>query len=668
MKKKILALLLAIVMLASVFAGCSILSLNGERDHNQVVAEVNYKGMSSVVLKGELASYYLNNGGNYVQYYGLTAEETMTEFATLLAKRELLSLRAKEFLVNDYNAAHPNDQLDMTKMSWEDCYDKLMTAAEKKLVIDATNASFEEAFDKLVKELEDEQKPKDDADDDDDDDEKLDHEDKPTRPVPPSVDPEYDKHAQVEVPVKFSERNNATDIEKQAFEQIMNNVKSQYRDYDYFFRDQIKQQLLTMYKETYVGEPDMNEMIQKVYDDAIVKNKILYEGDQDAYESALKNGTVIVYHPYTGYGFVKNILFNFSDEQKALITNFTDSGVNNEDAINAYRWMISSQIRIKISNLKYDPEAECPIEDCTCVDCENYKGTEAKGCEVKNCPCPKCVNHVCTADDNDDKHHHHSYLKKDEVCPNHVCDNPQCILAPYLTEITDANGVKYTADSDMKYAYTDVMKMMEADLSKLSDPYAKIKAFEKWVYRVSDDTGMFDDNKNIKQYLITPDGRDSEYVEEFTALSRKLISEAGLGGYKVDLSDPTVAAEAKKDGYAVDAETGIAYCVTSYGIHIMMVSQIPYTGADAGAISLESIVNLVQQHDEDFTDNQYFFKTETLKEYFKDKIFTDLTYEVYSKEENAFFKEYQDSSISVNKGVLNQTINENKDVFKRQTR
>jgi hypothetical protein len=56
-----------------------------------------------------------------------------------------------------------------------------------------------------------------------------------------------------------------------------------------------------------------------------------------------------------------------------------------------------------------------------------------------------------------------------------------------------------------------------------------------WVYLVGDDSGMTSTQSNNGGlgYLITPDGEDSSYLDEFTELARGLIKN-GIGSYSID--------------------------------------------------------------------------------------------------------------------------------------
>ena len=76
MKKKVtilLVLVLALSVLVGTLVGCnSIITLNEERDANQVVATVSYAGQTSEIYKYELAMSFNSYAYIYHAYYDMT--------------------------------------------------------------------------------------------------------------------------------------------------------------------------------------------------------------------------------------------------------------------------------------------------------------------------------------------------------------------------------------------------------------------------------------------------------------------------------------------------------------------------------------------------------------------------------------------------------------------
>ena len=146
MKRKLLAIVMILAVLAMLFAGCSLFTVDEYRDYHQVVATVRYKDMSKDVLKGELLLYYTQYGASYI-YYGWTEDETLSYLCETLSRQNLLLLHAKEYLARQ---ADPDiTDAEIAAMSAEE----FLTVDERRYCIEQTNASFEESFRTLITDL-----------------------------------------------------------------------------------------------------------------------------------------------------------------------------------------------------------------------------------------------------------------------------------------------------------------------------------------------------------------------------------------------------------------------------------------------------------------------------------------------------------------------------------
>ena len=169
----------------------------------------------------------------------------------------------------------------------------------------------------------------------------------------------------------------------------------------------------------------------------------------------------------------------------------------------------------------------------------------------------------------------------------------------------------------------------------------KDKSFEeqreiatKYVYMYNDDNGMFNTNSknaitgNGNGYLITPEGKESSYVEEFTKLGRDLVKN-GLGSYD--------------------------YSVTDYGIHFMFVSYIPYDATASGVkddeIPLKYTV-YYGRHDDENDKNQ------TLEDVIVQDLKSKNTEARYQIDAQGAINANKDKSISRNKKVWDKTLKE----------
>ncbi len=71
---------------------------------------------------------------------------------------------------------------------------------------------------------------------------------------------------------------------------------------------------------------------------------------------------------------------------------------------------------------------------------------------------------------------------------------------------------EYAAMDDTKKGYAEAIVSYSA----------MVEAFTQWMYLVNDDSGMF----SSESYTITPDGKDTTYVEEYTVLARRLATQS----------------------------------------------------------------------------------------------------------------------------------------------
>lgn len=478
-KIKIISLLLIIIMAFTLMAGCDVITKNKERDLNQVVTEVSYKGLKDTVNKAEVFEAYNSYGFYYTQYYGYTLEEAFDMIIDSLANRKLLLLHAR------YELAKEKGQPFNVEMS------RLLTDAEIDAAIKATNTTMQGWYEGIVKELEKEAevaKDKDkenDKDNDKDKDEEEEEEALKPRPVRPADDaePEFDPNATIEeIEKKFFEKEHTdSEFSEKAIKQLKKELSDNFRTYEYYLEKQYETQILQSYQRMLTAgyTPSEKEILEK-YQSYEYKNKESYANDINSYKTDIAdNLKTTVYHPVSGYGYVYNILLKFSDEQLAMLETMKDSGTVAEEYIKQYRNELSKEIKVNVSNPDYDPEYKC--EDC-----------EKKECENENCPAK-------------------AYSELDV--------DVNIILQRIFNSFNEIEN--------------------NSELNNYEKFMAKREEATKWVYLVNDDAGMYDkDANNIilnneNGYLVTPEGEESSYVAEFTDLGRDMIKK-GLGTFTKD--------------------------------------------------------------------------------------------------------------------------------------
>lgn len=615
--KKFLAVILVTIIAITVFAGCDVITKNEERDYNQSLATVKYAGLTSTVTKGEFKESFNSLAYYYVYYYGYTVDEAASSILDSLAQRKLLILYVRDEIAKKQGVANTTAVAD------------LLNAVEKNEAVKSANESmakwYKQVFEELWKEA---NSSTDDTTDDKKDDDKVDETDKiaarPTRPDKKEAEVDYTKPLDpAKAEIKFFEKakkdlftakeweelnkvEGKVDYVDKALNELKKQLADNYKSYDYYLNSAYETQLIAKYKRELVKDfnPD-DAAIKSEYENYKSLNKEKFSIETEAnYKSAISSSlTNTVYHPSTehGYGYVFNILFKFSDEQSTELKNFT-AGQPDKELVKAFRDKLAKGIKVRKSNLNYDPEAVCE----KCKQAQN--------------------------------------ASKD---PNKYCTDKDCKAHPY--EVDDKGDI-------IKYNVMDVINELKEKLNAATTFEAKREVATEYVYKVNDDTGMYNTSSNNaitgngNGYLITPKGKDSSFVAEFTTLGRALINgESDIEGVAYD--------ELINKGYDINGKGLGAYgwCVTDYGIHFMFVSYIPYdtTVADVkdDLIPLDYIVYYGREDDENDKNKKL---RDVIVQDLKSKN-TEARYQIAAQNAIAANK---DNSISRNKKVWEKTVKE----------
>ena len=504
--KKFLAVILVTIIAITVFAGCDVITKNEERDYNQSLATVKYAGLTSTVTKGEFKESFNSLAYYYVYYYGYTVDEAASSILDSLAQRKLLILYVRDEIAKKQGVANTTAVAD------------LLNAVEKNEAVKSANESMAKWYKQVFEELWKEANSTDDTTDDTKDDDKVDETDKiaarPTRPDKAEAEVNYDAELKPEdAEIKFFEKakkdlftakeweelnkvEGKVDYVDKALNELKKQLADNYKSYDYYLNSAYETQLISKYKRELGKDfnPD-DAAIKSEYDRYVSLNKEKFSIETKAnYKSAISSSlTNTVYHPTSehGYGYVFNILFKFSDEQSTELKNYK-AGQPNEKLVKAFRDALANNIKVRKSNLDYDPDAICE----------------------------KCKQ-----------------AQKDSKNPNKYCTDKDCKARPY--EVYEEGHEKAGEIKEF-----DVLEVIEELKNEL-----KNKSFEeqreiatKYVYMVNDDTGMYNtSSKNAitaggNGYLISPHEDDKTYVDEFAAKGRELVK-SGLGSYDWCVTD-----------------------------------------------------------------------------------------------------------------------------------
>lgn len=614
--KKFLAVILVTIIAITVFAGCDVITKNEERDYNQSLATVKYAGLTSTVTKGEFNESFNSLAYYYVYYYGYTVDEAATSILDSLAQRKLLILYVRDEIAKSQGVANTTAVAD------------LLNAVERNEAVKSANESMAKWYKQVFEELWKEANSTDDTTDDTTDDDKVDETDKiaarPTRPDKKEAEVDYTKPLDpAKAEIKFFEKpykdlytekewdelnkvEGKADYIPKALNELKKQLADNYKSYDYYLNSAYETQLISKYKRELVKDFDPDDTaIRAEYDRYVSLNKEKFSIETESnYKSAISSSlTNTVYHPTSehGYGYVFNILFKFSNDQSTELKNFT-AGQPDKTIVEKYRAQLANKIEVMKSNPDYDPDEVC--EEC-------------------------------------------KKAQKDNKDPNKYCTKEKCNARPY--EVDSEGNIK-------KYNVMDVINELTAKLDAATSFEAKREIAAQYVYMVNDDTGMYNTSSNNaitaggNGYLITPKGKNSSFVAEFTTLGRALINgESDIEGVAYD--------ELKNKGYDINGKGLGAYgwCVTDYGIHFMFVSYIPYDTTVSGVaddlIPLDYIVYYGRSDDEND-------KNKTLRDVIVQDLKSKNTEARYQIAAQNAIAANKDNSISRNKKVWEKTVKE----------
>ena len=686
MKRKLLAIVIVVTVIASLMVGCSsgIFEIDGNRDYHQVVATVQYNQMSEPIYKGDVLLYYSQYAAMYMQYYGMTSEDVVEYFYDSLSKQKLLLLYAKDYLAK--NDLGITDDAQIAKLSNVD----FLTVDERRYCIELANKMFEDSWQQIISDLEDEQKQNAGTSDEEEEETTEDEdllEARPTREETEESDEYVDEGMTDEslLPEKFTDYVNdkisaeedktAQKNMQTALNDLNKNLSSTYKDYEYYLNSYYESRILEKYEDM-LGKslPEITDEEVQTYYTKLKNTQISNYVDEAAYSSALSSASNIIYHTNKGYSQVRSILLKFSDDQSAALTNVKSLLEGNDTAI------------------------------------ENYRALLALGSDVASTDGLGIYENLCD-----------NCIKVNVSNPDYNADEDE--LKDAYTDLgIDYRVVLYAMANDIAQKADKLVTAAEeqgiTDEIQLAAVrnYAFNEAITDWMYLVNDDDGMFESDT----YTVTRDGADTTYVEEYTVLARNLAAQ-GKGSYynqsaenftsgtqlsytveegktptalleqangkTYSISSEVMKSKDSKDEelfatvYTLKTEEGneISFIVNDYGIHIVFVKSLYVDESQGSAITerknaegevvgyllgldyrfSESVkVTYVKDEDGNYTDAVEKIEVEikTVKEVFTQTIKDGKISDNYTVEQNKFLNDNAENCISKNTKVYNNIV------------
>ena len=306
--------------------------------------------------------------------------------------------------------------------------------------------------------------------------------------------------------------------------------------YDYYLKAQHQSLLVARLKRMVNKSTSVSEAeIKAEFNAQVAKNKETFAGSDSSYESALTSTlNKTYYHPADdrGYGFVINILFKLDDESMKKLNEMATDNPENAEAILLERNRLLSKMTAYVANPKYDSTAV--VEDAEgkkldlrdpMTDPNNPYNNVGKTADAK---------YQVEGGNNYNKIV--SFEKNAETGKYEIKFN--ATEHPAMAYLMEKVSVFDTADqvgliNQIHYSLNQVKKAVKAgDLTKEEGVYWLREVAKTWAYLVSDDPGATskDSNNNGLGYLVSPEGKDSSFLADFTDYARKLVA-AGTGSF-----------------------------------------------------------------------------------------------------------------------------------------
>lgn len=340
--------------------------------------------------------------------------------------------------------------------------------------------------------------------------------------------------------------------------------KSDEACYDYFLANQMDTLLVTKMQRLIGNSVTVSdEEVEAEFNAVVAKNKQTFSGSnaESAYSSALTSTlTNTYYHTSTAdsYGFVINILLKLDEDSLKVLTDMCKANPANSEAVKIVRNRLISEMDVKVSNPKYkstekvldDDGNEIELRD-PMTDPKNPYNDKGYGNVAKE------VDGKYQAEGGNNYNQILSFGKNDdgefEVKFN-ATEHPAMAYLLETVPAFDKDG-KVGIIHQIHNSLNEVVEFVKSEeLTKEQGVYWLREVATKWLYLVGDDSGSVtsSSNNNGLGYLITPEGKDSSYLEDFTTYARNLIK-SGTGSFATetvtdDMFSPVLNSENKLAG------------------------------------------------------------------------------------------------------------------------
>lgn len=372
--KKILTYIFSLCLCIMVFAGCSLVQLNASKYYKQTVAEIVYsKDKTYEFTMEDLLQAYNNYGYQLAQNNSssssssssMTSEEILTKTAELMVQRHLLVEKIKEELgdlsteeknyIKRQTYDSINSQLasleDTIRVEWDRKISEDETKEDESTSLRASYTVYEPTVEKVVEEKE---------------------VNGTTKLVTELKRVTDDEEIDGTDPGEFKQAITDEDISKEAWKRYMKtlqdnneNLGKKYSDEKAFEKEidriynlLVENRYISKYQTAITNGLEITaEAAVESYKEKYKRDYEKYANDEAAYHSAMsEDASSVYYHPNSGneYIYVTHILFKFSDEQTAEISNLKKLYQSNSISKEVYEARLEEVQSLENTVVKYE--------------------------------------------------------------------------------------------------------------------------------------------------------------------------------------------------------------------------------------------------------------------------------------------------------------------------
>ena len=304
--------------------------------------------------------------------------------------------------------------------------------------------------------------------------------------------------------------------------------------YDYYLDSQHQSLLVARLKRMVGNSATVTEQeIKEEFETQVAKNKETFAGSDSSYESAL-TGTLnkTYYHPEAdqGYGFVINVLFKLDSKGMKTLNAMAKNDPTNVEAILLTRNRLIADMTAYVSNPKYDSTAVVEDADGKTIELRDPM-TDAKN-PYNNVGGNQDTTYQVEGGNNYNQIVEFKKVDDAYQIVYNATEHPAMAYLSNKVSVFDKDG-QVGLIHQIHNSLNQVKAAVEAnELTKEEGVYWLREVATTWAYLVSDDPGATssDSNNNGLGYLVSPEGKDSSFLTDFTDYARSLITQ-GTGSF-----------------------------------------------------------------------------------------------------------------------------------------